>query len=103
MAETSKKEIVNVCDCTTNGGMMMQRHMMHRMIFVLLVVMLAFWCGLKLGEIKGFMASTYGYGMHHRGGTMLYTSAERPMMMEKKAVPSAAEAPTPVPATEAAE
>ncbi|MFZ4500576.1 MAG: hypothetical protein ACOYMZ_03775 [Minisyncoccia bacterium] len=94
MAE-SKKEIAGTCDCTTNGGMIMKRHMMHRMIFVLLVVILAFWCGLKLGEIKGFMAATYGYGMHHRTGMMLYDMSDRPILMEKKGIsaPSPAEAP----------
>ena len=95
MAE-SKKEIAGTCDCTTNGGMIMKRHMMHRMIFVLLVVILAFWCGLKLGEIKGFMAATYGYGMHHRGGAMIYTATDHPMMIEKVAPSTSAT----VPATE---
>lgn len=103
MAETTKKEVAGVCDCTTNGGMIMKRHMMHRMIFVLLVVMLAFWCGLKLGEIKGFMTATYGYGMSYRGGAMLYTATDRPMMLERKNTPSTVETPAPTAITETVE
>ncbi len=77
--------------------------MMHRMIFVLLVVMLAFWCGLKLGEIKGFMTATYGYGIPYRGGAMLYTTTDRPMMIERKSTLPTAETPAPTAITETVE
>lgn len=44
-----------------------------RFVVLAIGMLLAFWLGMKMGEIKGFMKSMYGesYGHGHRGDMMM--------------------------------
>lgn len=76
------------CGCNTGAMGVCTRHGGMRWFALVVAIILSFWIGMKLGEIKGFMKAQ-GYGMHMRGdwkdqgmqhGTMLHED-ERPADM----------------------
>jgi len=97
MEEMNKKEHKGMCDCYGTGTHM-HHGMTRRLVLLILVVVLAFWLGMKLGEIKGYILADRGYSPMHQRGMMMYDSEDRkqmPMKVETQAAPSAPAA-TPV-------
>ena len=88
----NKKMESTTCNCSPTWA---QRHM-HRLVIASLVVILAFWVGMKLGEIKGFIMADAMNSESRHGGMMLYRMDSRDMgMMKKEApAPAAPQAPT---------
>ncbi len=63
------------CDCNGCGGMCMhggmKRYWKRHFIVLIVGVILAFWVGLKIGELKGFVMGSYGMvPMRHSGWMM---------------------------------
>lgn len=75
MENVDKKECGEKMMCDSCSGCGMQKmdgcchgkHYHKKMIMKLLVVIIIFACGFKLGELTGMLHSQYGYGMM-RGG-----------------------------------
>jgi hypothetical protein len=74
------------CDCHCHKGGMNKRYWAGRWLSLLIGVLLAFWVGVKLGEIKGYMYASFGPRMHQ--GWMMRT--DRDVLIP-------AELPTPTP------
>ena len=71
MENVDKKEGENKCEkcggpCTCGGmghmhGCHGGRHCLVKMILKIVIVILIFWCGFKLGEMTGIIRSGYGH------------------------------------------
>jgi len=85
----NKKENNGTCDCLGNNGFHMHRGMTRRLALMILLVVIAFWFGMKLGEIKGFVTASYGYAPMHQRGNM-YDMRD---MDDRKAMPMKVEMP----------
>jgi hypothetical protein len=76
--ENMEKKCEGGCKCGSCGGMQQGmggcgchhggRHHLMKMILKLVIVIIIFWCGFKLGEMTGFIQAQYGRGMMMRGG-----------------------------------
>ena len=44
------------------------KHHLVKMILKIIIVILIFWCGFRLGETTGFIKAQLGYGTIQRGG-----------------------------------
>lgn len=61
MEETTKKpktiseKMCGIKDCDTCGHRHHHHHPILRMVLTIFIVILVFWCGLKIGELKGFI------------------------------------------------
>jgi hypothetical protein len=60
------------CGCGMHNGMGMNRFFVLRWVLGILIIVLVFLFGMKIGEFKGTMESGYGYhgGMMRSGGMM---------------------------------
>jgi hypothetical protein len=63
------------CGGNCGGGCGMQMHGCHsgkyhlmKMILKIVIIILIFWCGFKLGEMTGFVRAEYGRGTMMDGG-----------------------------------
>ncbi len=82
------------------GGMGMHgchggKYHLMKVILKLVILIIVFWCGLKLGEMTGFVRAEYGRGTMTRsdfgmmrGGNSDYGYANLPMMNVSPAVPA---------------
>lgn len=92
MEAMNKKESKDTCDCS--GHDYVHRDATRRMILVVVVVIIAFWCGLQLGEIKGYLAASFANVPTHQRGVMRYDMGDRkemPMKAELQKTPVPAE------------
>lgn len=55
---------MGMCGHGCHGG----KHHLVKMILKIIIVILIFWCGFKLGEMTGFIKAQSGYGTSQRGG-----------------------------------
>jgi hypothetical protein len=77
MEEMNKKMDSTHCTC---GNSWAQRHM-HRLLLAIFIVTLAFWVGMKLGEIKGFIMADMMNSGGYRGGMMIHKMDSRDIRM----------------------
>jgi len=86
------------CDCTACRCMHGRRS--HRWVIIVLGVVIIFWIGMKLGEIKGFMMSQYGFNGREGGWMMMddryeYNSAPNERIRPDASAPESAPTTTP--------
>ncbi len=77
MATNNKDENMHqFCDCGMHHGYM--GHYGMRWVLGIIILLMVFWLGMKLGEFKGFIEAIYGFGSH---GNMMYRSDSGTGMM----------------------
>lgn len=100
MEETTKKVNKGMCECFGNTTGCLHHGMTRRLVLMILVVLIAFWFGMKLGEIKGYIiASQYNSSLSQRE-LMMYNMrgmenrGVAPIKMDAQTAPAAAVIPT---------
>ena len=99
MEEMNKKVNKDMCDCSADEAFHLRPGMARRLVMMVFLVMIAFWFGMELGEIKGYIKADRTDSSMHRG-TMMYDIRD---MELRKVTPVKVELPatpvTPTPAT----
>ncbi|MBY0328934.1 hypothetical protein K2Q02_02480 [Patescibacteria group bacterium] len=100
MEEGTKKANKGMCECLGNTTGCLHHGMTRRLVLMILVVLIAFWFGMKLGEIKGYIiASQFNASLSQRESMMynmrgMENRGVAPMKMNTQTAPAPVVTPT---------
>jgi len=84
MEEKSKINTKNMCECSGGYCLHSQPGLTRRVVIMVLLVVLSFWFGMRLGEIKGLIIAEYGHTPMHQRGVMMYDMRSMNDMGDRK-------------------